>query len=274
MLNDITDAGRVYDHFLTQGTVGLCEFSDKPMKRPPEEDLYYECFPAKYTTCYLEEYVDQHTFNGQTLRERIRFGVEVDDVSRLGAAEWALTTRERATGIPWTIHTSRVIVASGLSSVPNMPDIPGKERFRGQIIHQEAFGSSDILSSSSVNNITVIGGAKSSADMVYAAVKAGKDVSWVIKASETTGPGFLMMPKGVGPYKNALELAMTRLASTLVPSYLNGGSWFVRLLHGYKYGVKLISWFWATVDSESRKEANYKARPNVGGFEKLEPHTQ
>ena len=36
-------------------------------------------------------------------------------------------------------------------------------------------------------------------DMVYAAAKAGKTVTWVFKASDITGPGFFLSPKGKGP---------------------------------------------------------------------------
>jgi len=85
-----------------------------------------------------------------------------------------------------------------------MPVLPDREKFGGPIIHQIAFGASDVLISTNIQRITVLGGGKPSADMIYAAVKAGKTVTWVFKATDTTGPAFFLSPKGKGPYKNAL----------------------------------------------------------------------
>ena len=161
------------------------------MIRPPDEDLYYDFFKAKHITQYLEKYTDLHSHNGQTLRERIKFGIEVMSVDKLDGKCGSDTSH--------TINASKLVVASGLTSVPNMPVLPGKEQFNGLIIHQEAFGSSKILASADIKNITVLGGAKSSADMIYAAVKAGKTVTWVIKASDTTGPEIFPLAKGQRP---------------------------------------------------------------------------
>lgn len=68
-------SARLYDEFWTQWTVGLAEFSDLPIRRPPEEDCKNDCFRAKYTTKYLEEYVDTMTHAGLSLRDRINFGL-------------------------------------------------------------------------------------------------------------------------------------------------------------------------------------------------------
>ena len=241
------------------------------MPRPPEEDIYYEFFKAKYTTKYLENYVDLQKHAGKTLRDRIKFGFEVTTVRKLDG-EWQVSGKE-VSGSRQAFQTSKLMIASGLTSVPKMPDLPGKERFAGPIIHQEAFGSSNILSSPDIQNITVLGGAKSSADMIYSAVKAGKTVTWVIKAINTTGPGFFLSPKGKGPYKNAFEIGMTRLAATFTPSFMNGETWWTWFLHSSRYGVKMMSSFWESVDKETRKEANFEGRESLQGFEKLSPHT-
>jgi hypothetical protein len=37
--------------------------------------------------------------------------------------------------------------------------------------------------------------------MVYSAVKAGRKVDWVLKATETSSPGFFFSPEGIGPFK-------------------------------------------------------------------------
>lgn len=242
-----------------------------PMLRPPEKDLYFNFFKAKHTTKYLETYVDQHSYSGLTLRDRIKFSIEVQSVLKTDG-QWTIVTKERNTSVIQTFSTPKLIVASGLTSIPSMPLLPGRENFHGQVLHHEDFGSSHVLTSPDIRNITVIGGGKSSADMVYEGVKAGKTVSWILKTTDTTGPGFFFSPKGMGPYKNAFEIGMTRLAGTLTPSFLNGANWWTKLLHSTKYGVKLMSAFWNGVDADARKEANF-GRESLQGFDKLTPHS-
>ena len=248
--------------------MGTAEFSDTPMTRPPEKDLHYDLFKAKYTTQYLENYAEIYRHNGQTPHDRIK----VKSVKKMDR-KWIVLTVDVDTGISHIFWASKLIIASGLTSEPSMPPLPGKEKFDGLIIHQEAFGSSSILKSPDVKSICVLGAGKSSADMIYDAVMAGKKVTWLLKASETIGPGFLVSPKGKGPYKNAIELGMTRLASTLTPSFLNDETWWTRFLHSSKTGTKLMRSFWAGVDKETRNDAQFEHRENVGGFEKLNPHT-
>jgi dimethylaniline monooxygenase (N-oxide forming) len=107
------------------------------MPRPLETDTYFEVFKAKHTTQYLENYVDVQTFSGHTLRDRIRLGFEVESVQRDGE-DWILSTKERSTGVEHRYCTSKLVVASGLTSIPNMPSLPGKEAFKGPVIHQYA----------------------------------------------------------------------------------------------------------------------------------------
>lgn len=186
--------------------------------------------------------------------------------------KWTVQAVQQDSRIEHRFNSPKLIVASGLRSIPNMPSFPGREDFHGEIIHQNDFGTSNILASPDVQNIVILGAGKSSADMAYEAVKAGKTVSWVLKATNTTGPGYFVSPKGKGPYKNAFEIGTTRLAGTFSPSFMGGVNLWARLLHSSKYGVKMMNGFWDTVDQEARKEANFE-RENQQGFEKLAPHS-
>lgn len=105
------------------------------------------------------------------------------------------------------LETEKLVLASGNTSIPSMPALQGRQLFHGPIVHNVDFGSSDVLTDPSVQRITVLGGGKSSADMAYAAVKAGKKVSWIVRRSGT-GPAHFMSIEGVGPYKGAFDLGM------------------------------------------------------------------
>ncbi|KAL2036379.1 hypothetical protein N7G274_010900 [Stereocaulon virgatum] len=260
----VWNARRSYEGFWTQWTVGTAEFSDLRMPRPPDEDLYYDFFKSKHTTEYLENYVDQHRFGGRSLRDRITFEFQVKSIKKQNAV-WVVK------GDSATFHASKVIVASGLTSNPNMPNLPRENYFDAPIIHQETFGQSSVLSSPNLQKITVVGAGKSSADMVYACVKAGKIVSWIIRASGT-GPAFFLSPKGKGPYKNAFEIGSTRIAGTLSPSVLTPDNRWTRFIHRTNLGQKIVNAVWGGADKETREGADFDRRKGaLKGFENLKP---
>jgi dimethylaniline monooxygenase (N-oxide forming) len=241
------------------------------MPRPPSEDVYFGFFKAKHTRKYLENYVDQHSFAGKKLSDRICLSTEVRSVVKSNG-KWSVSAKDLTTGQLKNYQASKLMMAAGLSSIPNMPSIPGKETFLGKVFHQNDFGSSHILASSDVKAVTVLGAGKSSADMVYECVKAGKEVSWVLKETNTTGPGFLVDPKGAGPYKNAFEIAATRFAGSLSPSVFVEENWWTRFLHSTSYGLKLTTAFWGFFDKDVKRAANFE-REGTSGLEKLIPHT-
>lgn len=253
----------------TQSSIGMAEFSDKPMKIPPSEDTYHDFFKSKYTTQYLEEYVDWYKCAGKTLRDRIRFGTKVCDIQKLEGG-WRIyceddEDKERI------FHASKLIIASGLTSVPSTPNLPNQETFENPVIDQEDFGESSILSSEDVRNIVVIGGAQSAADMVYDSVKAGKSVSWIIQSTDI-GPGFFFSPKGKRPYKNAVSLASTRAVSSMTPSIYQS-TLMTRFLHSSDVGQKLVSIIRGSLDNEIPQEVNDDTMGSLKGLEKLGPNT-
>ena len=235
------------------------------MPHPPETGLYYDFFKAKHTSKYVEDYIDHHHFANQSLRDRIRFGFKVKTIKKPGKV-WVVT------GDTIVFRASKIMIASGLTSTPNMPDPPGLENFGAPVIHQESYGQSSVLSSDKFRNVTVIGGGKSAADMVYSSVKAGKSVSWIIRAS-STGPAHFVSPKGKGPYKNAFQIGSTRIVSTLSPSILNPETFWTRFVHGTNIGQKIVHAVWGAADKETRAEAGFDGRRSaLDGFTNLEPH--
>ena len=130
---------------------------------------------SNYNSQYLEKNIDHHDFAGRSLLDRIIFDFKVDSVRKL-EGKWIISGTDAAKS-ETTFDAPKVIVASGLTSAPNLPNFPGKDTFEGKMLHQQDFGQCSVLSSSEVEHVTVLGGAKSAADMVYTSVKAGRSVS-------------------------------------------------------------------------------------------------
>lgn len=239
------------------------------MPRPPADELYFNFFKAQRTTEYLDKYIHQHHYNGRSIYDRIKFASKVSKINKVGGL-WEVQENRGST----TIQTPKVIIATGMASTPSMPVLPGTSDLAVPIIHQEGFGQSSVLSSKDLHEVTVLGGGKSAADMVYACVKACKSVTWIIRKTDSTGPGFLLSPKGKGPYKDAFAIGSTRIAATLTPSILLPDTWWTRFLHRTDRGRSLVKAVWAGADKATREEAGFHERQKVlDGFEHLSPHT-
>ena len=247
----------------------MAEFSDSPMSLPPSEDRYFDFFPAKYVTHYLEAYVDSHIYNGTTIRERIQFSTRVLNVSK-HLDEWhlALTSDK-------VLRTRRLIDATGMTSRPFIPKHIEQNQFQGLQLHHKDFGQCQhkILHDPGINSIAVLGGAKSAADVVYACAKAGKAVSWIIR-KDGAGPAAFPAAKGRGMYRNSNDAFYTRFVATLLPSPFNDRTWLYRLLQHTRVGIWLVRKFWDRADQDNRQNADYsRGEGRAMGFLNLEPDT-
>ncbi|UZW57483.1 NAD(P)/FAD-dependent oxidoreductase [Sphingobium sp. JS3065] len=89
------------------------------------------------------------------------------------AGRWTARV-EMADGSVRTMHPSHVIMAIGVSGIPNIPVIPGQDDFRGQILHSSAFNSDVDVAGKAV---VVVGAGTSAHDIaqdVY--LRGGKPV--------------------------------------------------------------------------------------------------
>lgn len=247
----------------------MAEFSDSPMSLTPRGDRYFDFFPAKYVTHYLEAYVDSHTYNGTTIRERIQFSTRVLNVSKQ-IDGWHLALNSNK-----VLRTRRLIDATGMTSRPFIPKHIGQNEFQGFQLHHKDFGlyQQKLFHDPVINSIAVLGGAKSAADVVYACAKAGKAVSWIIR-KDGAGPAAFPAAKGRGLYKNSNDAFYTRFVATLLPSPFNARTWLYRLLQQTRVGIWLVRKFWDRADQENRRTADYsRDEGRAMGFENLEPDT-
>ncbi|KAE8446489.1 hypothetical protein EG329_011952 [Mollisiaceae sp. DMI_Dod_QoI] len=267
----IVGAGRLYPGFWTQWTVGIAEFADMPMERPLEEDCRNDCFKAKYTTAYLEKYVDEKHHAGRSLRDRVQFGIQVKMIKKVNE-KWNISCINDE-GKEVVFKAEKLMLANGENSLPNVPDLPGKETFDGVVIHSQDFGESKIISREGIQHVTVLGAGKSGADIIYEAVKAGKTVTWIV-SENGTGPGFFAPVDIKTPYRNVVEANQTRVMSTLQPSITLPQNWWTWFLHNTWIGIWLVTSIFKLMDNEVKKRANYKGRESTKGFELLEYDTE
>ncbi|KAL6721672.1 hypothetical protein ACLMJK_000776 [Lecanora helva] len=258
---------RIYDAFWTQTPVGMAEISDQPMTPPPLEDQYYGFFPAKYVTEYLESYVDSHIYDSVSLRERIKFDVNVQKIEKIDKF-WVVFCHD---GVE--MKTTKLIDATGMTSQPNIPNLPGKESFQGRILHHKEFGELGDLKNIQGHHFAVLGGGKSAADVAYSAAKVGKVVSWIIR-EEGNGPAALLSCKGKGPYANSNDSFYTRLVASFLPNPFSKDSYLSKFLHGSRLGTWIVRRFWDAVDRAHRKEVDYQREEGkCNRFYNLEPDT-
>ncbi|KAL8761232.1 MAG: hypothetical protein Q9184_002636 [Pyrenodesmia sp. 2 TL-2023] len=257
---------RIYPSFWTQTPVKMAEFSDRPMTPPPDEDQFYGFFPAKYTTAYLESYVDNHIYAGRTIRDRIRFNASVNGITRNHRRENAPSAPQNA---QWTItynthhkiHTSKLIDATGMTSQPETPNLPGSSDFQGRTLHHKSFGQEQnlLLEDTSVQNICIVGGAKSAADVAYACAKApaGRKIHWVIRED------------GNGP--SAFFAAPAMSARFLPNKFGKQWGWLKWLLQGTVPGRWYVKRLWEGFDKGLRGFLDYQREEGRDmGFANLE----
>lgn len=260
---------RIFDTFWVQSPVRMSSFADVALELPQGAPTAHDTFEAKHVTQYLEEYVDKHIYNEKSLRSRIRAKAHVCSVEKHGYG-WLLHVE----GIePMTWSCKRLAVASGITSRPNMPIFDRSPEWKVPVLHHRDLGANENIMNpeSAYKDITVLGGGKSAADMVYSALKKGKNVNWIIRTSGE-GPGIFMAPAASGRYRHAAEAGATKKAAMLSPSYFHTLSIPALLLHQSESERANLEEKLYTADKRYKAWANYRGREGaLPGFRELEP---
>lgn len=245
-------------------------FSDEPLEAPSHAPKSYDTCQAKYVTQYLEDYVDSHTYNGTPLRRRIRPNTTIQHVEKT-ASGWNLHIKG---GTSQSVHCNKIAVAAGINSQPTLPRFLWQSELTVPVLHHRDFGTcSDavLAASSPYKNVTILGGGKSAADMVYASLKAEKTVNWVIRNSGE-GPGILMDPAATGRYRHAAEVGVTQSATVLSPSGFRPMAERARIAHQPITESDALKSKLYGADRRLKEWADYKGRKDaLPCFKDLEP---
>lgn len=253
-----------------QSPLRMSSFADVALEIPDDAPRLHDTFEAKYVTQYLEEYVDSHVYNGASLRSRIRVNADVRSVEKRGEG-WLLHVHGAE---PRSVYCKKLAVASGLTSIPNMPTFPRSSEWTGPVLHHRDLGAHEkriLATDSGYRNITVLGGGKSAADMVYGALKKGKNVSWIIRTSGE-GPGIFMDPAASGRYRHAAEAGATLKSTALSPSHFYTLPAASLALHQDESARASLKEKIYAADKRFKALANYHGREGaLPGFRGLEP---
>lgn len=216
-----------YVDFGVQVQKELYEFPDWPL--PPEAPDFT---PGSVFQQYLEGYCDHFG-----VRPHLRLNTRVNSIdSRTdGAPGWTVTVE--SAGTTTSEPFDLVVVAAGLySETPNIPEIPGRDEFRGSVLHISELKSQTPLEG---RDVAVIGYGKSATDAAGEAAAVARNVHLVFRNAHWPVPRKLA---GILPFKWGL---LNRLTAALIPPYMRPSP-VTKWLHGV--GKPLVWIFWRLVE--------------------------
>jgi cation diffusion facilitator CzcD-associated flavoprotein CzcO len=132
-----------------------------------------EHIPGMTLHRYLTDFAKQ---NG--VYERTRFNHKLESITPQRDDTWVLEILNN--GSHETIHTKKLILATGLTSMPNMPTYKGQDTFGAPLFHAKDFHI-ERETLKTAKTAVIIGGAKSAYDVAWAYCDAGVQVNLVIR---------------------------------------------------------------------------------------------
>jgi putative flavoprotein involved in K+ transport len=108
-------------------------------------------------------------------------------------AEWTVTVERD--GVPVVLRPRQLVLATGMSGKPNVPDLPGRQRFRGDQHHSSAHPGPDAYRG---KKCVVIGSNNSAFDICGALWENGADVTMVQRSSTHIVRSDSLMEIGLG----------------------------------------------------------------------------
>lgn len=251
---------RLYPGLKSNNMLGTYEYPDFPMDETygvkPGEHI-----PGTVLHRYLTNYAKKFGIYSRT-----HFNTKVDSAEATNEGGWLLKTSSPELK---SIKTKKLIVATGLTSQPHLPNYPGMDTFKGTLFHIRDFAK-HASTLKQAENVVVLGGAKSAWDAAYAYAEAGVQVDMVIRKSGH-GPAW-MAPAYVTPLKKWLEkLVHMRFFTWFSPciwgnedGYTGVRSWY----HESAIGRAFVNTFWGILGGDVISLNKYDSHPEL---KKLKP---
>jgi len=227
-----------------------------------------EHVPGETMNAYLEAYARKFGLTG-----RIQLESTVVEVKRRdpGGEGWIVTV-ESAGGVSY-LECGKLVVATGITSTPHRPQLPGSDDFDRPIIHSSELGpqSATLTGDARVRTVAVLGGSKSAYDAVYLAASTGHDVEWIIRRSGRGPTWVFPIYTFLGPFKAWRERLVTRrfvafMCPSIFPEFA-GFSWLKNVLHSTAVGRALVRAFWGASHADTIRDCRYRTEPCLGVLE-------
>ncbi|KAL1582555.1 hypothetical protein WHR41_08702 [Cladosporium halotolerans] len=252
---------RLYPGLKSNNMVGTYEFPDFPMAESKYGVKPNNHIPGTVLNQYLTDFAHHFGFFN-----KIQFRTKVDTIEPVGEA-WKLfvtgPSGERA------VIAKKLILATGLTSTPNMPTYKGSENLGAPLFHAKDF-CARAPELKNVKNSVVVGGAKSAFDVAYAQVEAGSTVDLVIR-DDGHGPVWIA-PAFVTPFKKRLDqLLLIRWMTFMAPcpwGKEDGFGGIRGFLHGTFIGRFIVDMFWKILSADVISANGYDTHPEL---KKLKP---
>lgn len=245
---------RLYPGLKSNNMAGTYEYPDFPMDEATYGVQKDEHIPGAVLNRYLTDFARHFGFHDQ-----IRFNTSVDVVKAVGDA-WELTVSD-VKG-KRTVKAARLILATGLTSTPNMPTYKGQEKLGVPLFHAKDF-CEQASTLKNIKNATVIGAAKSAMDVAYAMVEDGATVDLVIR-DNGNGPVWIA-PRFVTPLKKRIDTVLVvRFMTWFTPCPFgkeDGYGRIQRFLHGTAVGRWMVNGFWGLLGGDVIDNNGYEKDP-------------
>ncbi|KXJ88587.1 putative dimethylaniline monooxygenase [Microdochium bolleyi] len=255
---------RLYPGLKSNNLWGSYEYPDFPMSEDIYGVGYGQHIPAAVLHRYLTDFAKKFG-----VFERIQFQTKVTAIEAVEAdGSWRVHTTKvgDTSGETSVLETEKLIVASGLTSEPNLPRYNGQETFTPEFFHAKDFcRKADVVKTA--KTAVVVGGGKSALDCAYAlAVEGGATVHLIIRP-KGDGPLWLA-PAFVTPLKRMMEeLLATRLLTWFSPTIFgaeDGYGGIRRFLHSTAVGNWFVRTFWSVLKADVIGAHGYKKHVEVG----------
>lgn len=235
---------RLYPGLKSNNMVGTYEHPDFPMDLKTYGLKPTDHIPGATLHRYLTDFAKHFG-----VFEKIQFHTKVDLVEHVDNINWRLSLSGPQGSR--TVTTERLILATGLTSTPNMPKYENEESFGAPLFHAKDF-CKEAPSLKGAKNVIVVGGAKSAFDVAYAMVDQGSTVDLIIRP-DGHGPVWIA-PPFVTPLKKRLDAILNvRWMTWMAPcpwGAEDGWAGPRNFLHGTFIGRFLVDTFWKILGGE------------------------
>lgn len=250
--------GRLYPGLKSNNLCGSYEYPDFPM----EESVYgvragQDHIPAATLHRYLTDFSKKFG-----VYERTRLNTKVNTIQPSDGGGWQLSITSKEG--QYQLQTKKLILATGLTSTPNIPSYPGQEHFTPPFFHAKDFCTNGELVDTAQNAV-VVGGGKSAYDCAYAFAEKGSQVDLVVRPTGQ-GPVWLC-PPFVTPFKRMMEeLLHTRALTWFSPCPWGGEDGYSvarDFLHGTALGRLLVDNYWNQLTNEVIETHGFDDHPET-----------